>query len=80
MLDQGLCDEKVLAVANRDPRYREIQNYSEIYPHVLLEIEHFFSIYKDLERKRTQIAGWHDQSAARKVITESSQRFLQRAA
>ncbi|HZR32551.1 MAG TPA: inorganic diphosphatase [Terriglobales bacterium] len=77
MLDQGLCDEKVLAVANNDPRYSEIRNYSEIYPHVLLEIEHFFSIYKDLERKRTQIAGWHDQFAARKVITESSQRFLQ---
>jgi len=43
MVDQSAEDEKVLAVAARDPRYKEVHQYSEIYPHVLREIEHFFS-------------------------------------
>src|SRR6184192_1598646 len=38
MLDQGVRDEKVLAVANSNPRYREVRTYSDIYPHVLREI------------------------------------------
>jgi inorganic pyrophosphatase len=52
MLDQGIPDEKVLAVGRSNPRYADVWNYTEIYPHMLREITHFFSIYKDLEGKR----------------------------
>ena len=76
MTDQGARDEKVLAVANHNPRYREVHNYSEVYPHILREVEHFFSIYKDLEGKRTKILGWHDEHEARRRIIESHDRFL----
>jgi len=76
MVDQSAEDEKVLAVAARDPRYKEVHQYSEIYPHVLREIEHFFSIYKDLEGKRTRLKGWKDAEAARKMISEARNRFL----
>ena len=65
MLDQGILDEKVLAVGKNNPRYRDVWNYSEIYPHMLKEITHFFSIYKDLEGKRVEIKGWQDASHAR---------------
>ena len=51
MLDQGVPDEKILAVGKNNPRYTDVWNYSEIYPHILKEITHFFSIYKDLGRK-----------------------------
>src|SRR5881398_2351873 len=34
MLDQGTPDEKVLAVGKNNPRYRDVWNYSEIYPHI----------------------------------------------
>jgi inorganic pyrophosphatase len=77
MLDQGARDEKVLAVANNDPRYREVHKYSDIYPHVLREIEHFFSIYKDLEGKRTKTVAWKDEAEAQRLISESRKRFLQ---
>ena len=75
MLDQGVRDEKVLAVVNNDPRYAEVGNYSDIYTHVLREIEHFCSIYKDLEGKRTKTIAWQDQKEARHVILESRDRF-----
>lgn len=75
MTDQGVKDEKVLAVARHNPRYKEVHNYSQIYPHVMREISHFFAIYKDLEGKRTQMLGWQDAATARAVILESHQRF-----
>jgi inorganic pyrophosphatase len=77
MLDQGVRDEKVLAVASNNPRYAEIHSFSDIYPHVLREIEHFFSIYKDLEGKRTTTISWQDEAAAHRIIKESCERFLQ---
>jgi inorganic pyrophosphatase len=80
MTDQGARDEKVLAVANHNPRYREVKHYREVYPHVLREIEHFFSIYKDLEGKRTKIGGWHDAATAHRVIVESRERYFGKAA
>jgi inorganic pyrophosphatase len=75
MLDQGIRDEKILAVAQSDPRYRDLKNYSELYPHVLKEIEHFFSIYKDLEKKRTQMVGWHDAQVAQGLIRKTHNHY-----
>src|SRR5438105_3329387 len=76
MLDQGTPDEKVLAVGKNNPRYRDVWNYSEIYPHILREITHFFSIYKDLEGKRVEIKGWRDASLARTKVAEAQQSFI----
>lgn len=71
MLDQGVLDEKVLAVGKNNPRYTNVWNYTDIYPHMLREITHFFSIYKDLEGKRVEIKGWHDAATARdKVMSD----------
>ncbi len=75
MLDQGVRDEKVLAVVNNDPRYIGVNNYTDIYLHLLREIEHFFSIYKDLEGKRTKTIAWHNAEQARRVILEGRERF-----
>lgn len=76
MLDQGVPDEKILAVGKGNPRYNDVWNYSEIYPHMLREITHFFAIYKDLEGKRVEVKGWRDAARAREVVIESAERFL----
>jgi inorganic pyrophosphatase len=76
MLDQGVKDEKVLAVSSNDPRYKHVCDYSDVEPHVLREIAHFFEIYKDLEGKRTKMIGWHNLQAAHAVIRESQQRYV----
>src|SRR6202167_200234 len=77
MLDQGVLDEKVLAVGKNNPRYRDVWNYSEIYPHMLKEITHFFSIYKDLEGKRVEIKGWQDASHARDRVMNAARDFVE---
>jgi inorganic pyrophosphatase len=75
MLDQGVPDEKILAVGKKNPRYNDVWNFSEIYPHMLKEITHFFAIYKDLEGKRVEIKGWRDASYARAKVVECAERF-----
>lgn len=75
MLDQGVLDEKILAVGKSNPRYADVWNYSEIYPHMLKEITHFFSIYKDLEGKRVEIQGWHDAAHARERVLKAVENF-----
>src|SRR3954447_2713251 len=78
MIDQGSEDEKILAVGLNNPVFKNLNDYSELYPHLLLEIEHFFSIYKELEAKRTRIHGWEDADAARKIVTASQERYLKK--
>jgi len=75
MVDQGRSDEKVLAVAESDPMFRQIQDYSHVFPHRLREIEHFFSIYKSLEGKETEITGWAGAEDARQIIEDGRKRF-----
>jgi inorganic pyrophosphatase len=75
MIDQDSEDEKILAVGVNNPIYRNLNEYRELYPHLLLEIEHFFSVYKELEAKRTRVKGWEDAARAREMVTESQQRY-----
>lgn len=78
MLDQGVLDEKILAVGKNNPRYNDVWNYSEIYPHMLKEITHFFSIYKDLEGKRVEVNGWRDAAYARDRILAAAKNFQEK--
>src|SRR6185312_7394524 len=55
MVDQGKPDQKILAVAKSSPTHMEIKKLSDLASHVLREIEHFFSIYKDLEGKHSEV-------------------------
>ncbi len=75
MVDQGKKDEKILAVGTNNPIYEDVRDYSEIYPHQLLEIEHFFSVYKELEAKSTRITGWQDAKKARAIVSECESRY-----
>src|SRR5579864_486701 len=74
MLDQGKNDEKILAVADSDPLYREVSEYSQVFSHTVNEIENFFAIYKSLEGKKTEISGWAGADTAKKLIVEGRKR------
>ena len=76
MIDQNEGDQKVVAVPNRNPRYEEVKSMDEIFSHVRLEIEHFFTIYKELEGRVTATMGWNGPEEARKVISEGRRNYL----
>jgi inorganic pyrophosphatase len=76
MVDTEEPDQKVLAVPTRNPRYDQIHTLDQIFPHVRREIEHFFSIYKELEGRQIRMAGWGGPREARRAILESRQAYL----
>ncbi|MFQ5853911.1 MAG: inorganic diphosphatase [Candidatus Binatia bacterium] len=75
MVDEKGPDEKILCVPLHDPLWNHIERLSDVPPHLLKEIEHFFSIYKDLEEKLTEVEGWEDREAALAVIQEAQERY-----
>jgi len=58
MEDQGHPDHKVMAVPVREPVWGEVKSIDDLPPHMLNEIEHFFTVYKTLEEKKTAALGW----------------------
>ena len=77
MTDQGQGDEKILCVGSGNPRYNEVENYTQIFPHILDEIAHFFSIYKNLEHKRVEVHGWKDAQTAFELVTRAQIAYLE---
>jgi inorganic pyrophosphatase len=68
MSDEKGTDEKILAVPNADPTYETMQSLSDVRPHFLREMDHFFRIYKELEGKQVDSMGWKDRWEAEQVI------------
>ena len=77
MVDQHEPDEKILAVPSHNPRFDQIHTIDQVFAHNLREIEHFFTIYKELEGKRTEMKGWKGPREAREAIRRSRDRYLE---
>ena len=73
--EQGL-DEKILAVAEDDPLYRDYGDIIQLPPHALDEIKEFFRTYKNLENpKYAEVKDWKGRDAAFAIIEDSIQSF-----
>lgn len=75
MTDNGLNDEKIIAVAKNDPFYNGYQDISEIPNHIMDEIKHFFTVYKSLEKKDTSVDVFKDHQEAERIISECLERY-----
>lgn len=71
MVDGGEKDEKIVAVAVKDPRNNHIDSVEDLGPHFKKEVQHYFEHYKELEGKSVEISGWGDKTAALKVMQDS---------
>ncbi len=77
MHDDKGPDEKILCVPVSDPIWNHIYDLSEVSPHLKLEIEHFFQVYKDLEKKKVDVEGWDDSAAAYQAIKDAQQLYME---
>ena len=76
MRDEGGVDVKLLCVPASDPRWDHVEDVSDLPDHELLEIGHFFDIYKDLEPgKETEVLGWSDRAAAEASVRAARDRL-----
>ncbi|HTP30860.1 MAG TPA: inorganic diphosphatase [Candidatus Acidoferrales bacterium] len=76
LIDRGQRDQKVLAAADKDPRFDEVRSVDQVWSHSLREIEEFFAIYKKLEGEEVNVKGWRGLAAARSLITCCRERYL----
>src|SRR5688572_7098020 len=71
MIDQGQQDDKIIAVAAKDPSVNHIRKVDELPQHFLLELRNFFEQYKVLENKKVVIDNFQDNVTAFRVIEEA---------
>ena len=76
-------DEKIIAVPLGDPNYNFMFDISQLPEHVLSEIRHFFTVYKELESRKTVVSHAENREEANRVIVEAirayNEKFGERA-
>jgi inorganic pyrophosphatase len=78
MTDEMGRDDKVLCVPAKDPRQEHLRDIHHLAEFDRLEIQHFFTVYKDLEPgKSVEGATWAGRAEAEKEILASRRRHVE---
>ena len=75
MTDEKGPDEKIICVPISDPIWNNKNDISDLNPHRLKEIEHFFQVYKDLEKKKVDVGGWGNATEAMQIYKDCVRRY-----
>jgi inorganic pyrophosphatase len=75
MRDDKGQDDKVLCVPHEDPNWSDVRDLGDISQQLRIEIEHFFSIYKQPEGKEVTVDGWYERRLAEELIDEARERW-----
>ncbi len=75
MIDSEQRDEKIIAVAKKDPYLNIYKDISEIPSHISSEIKHFFEVYKQLEHKETVVEEVLGRKEAEEIIQKSIENY-----
>jgi inorganic pyrophosphatase len=78
MTDEAGVDDKVVCVPRGDPAWSGIQRLDDLPETFRREVEHFFSVYKDLEDKVVEVGGRRDRHEAEEVIAAAAARERER--
>jgi inorganic pyrophosphatase len=71
MIDSGDADDKIIAVAAKDPSVNHYNNIEELPPHFLNELKHFFEEYKRLENKTVKVEEFENEQKALGIIEDA---------
>jgi inorganic pyrophosphatase len=71
MIDTGVADDKIIAVASKDPGVNYITGVDELPKHFIAVLRNYFEQYKVLENKKVEIDDFQNAEAAYKVIDDA---------
>ena len=71
MSDSDETDEKIIAVPFGDPQYNCYRDISALPAHIVEELRHFLSVYKQLERKVVKVLEVGSCDVAKRTIKEN---------
>ena len=77
MEDEEGRDDKIIGVADNDPRLKEVKTINNLDDHYKKEIHNFFEVYKNLEKKPVKVHRWLGKEEAFKIILKARERFDQ---
>ena len=77
LTDKDETDEKIIAIPFGDPQYNSFKDISNLPAHILDELKHFLSVYKQLENKIVKVIKTGDSEDAKRVIEQSILLFEQ---
>jgi inorganic pyrophosphatase len=77
MTDDEAVDDKILCVPCQDPGWNTLNKLEDLAKQLRDEIEHFFSVYKDLEQKKVKVDGWYSREDAVAEIEAARERYQQ---
>lgn len=75
MTDEKGPDEKMICVPVSDPIWNLLEDLDDVNSHLKKEIEHFFQVYKDLEKKKVDVGGWGDAKEAQEILEKCINRY-----
>ncbi len=75
MVDGGVNDEKIIAIAYGDPINNTYKSIKDLPKHVMDELLHFLSVYKQLEDKITITKMVEDADAAKEAIRDGKEKY-----
>lgn len=75
MTDSNEKDEKIIAIAKKDPFLNCYNDISELPEHTTAEIKHFFEVYKQLEGKKTTVDKMMGRKEAEEIIQEAIENY-----
>jgi inorganic pyrophosphatase len=75
MVDSGEYDDKIIAVATKDPSVNHIRSIEELPRHFISELRNYFEQYKVLENKQVQIENFQNKEDAYKIINEAIEHY-----
>ncbi|MBQ4099790.1 MAG: inorganic diphosphatase [Clostridia bacterium] len=75
MEDNGDADEKIIAIPFTDPNYNTYKSLDDLPKHIFDEMQHFFSVYKQLEGKNTAVHTVQGRDDAINIIKQSLIRY-----
>ncbi|MBI2109060.1 MAG: inorganic diphosphatase [Parcubacteria group bacterium] len=78
MQDGGEDDVKILGVPTEDPRFNNTKDLTDLEPHLLKEIKHFFEVYKGLQKKKVVVGEWENAESAKKSIEKSFKNYKEK--
>lgn len=80
MIDTGEEDFKIIAVPVKDKRWETVRDLSDVNPHTLKDVQHFFETYKALkgEPAEVSIRGFKGASEAKAAFEKSKKLYTEK--
>ena len=78
MIDNNEKDDKIIAVAAKDPSVKHFKNIKELPEHFFLVLRNYFEQYKVLENKKVLIDEFQDKETAYDVINGAMELYKQK--